>query len=279
MSSDLTWHYIVKYLEAYYKKNNINYPRREAELLLSYVLDIKIVDGYLKNIKINSKLFSKIKKIAKKRVEKCVPLAYLLKRWHFFGYEFFVNENTLIPRPETEFLVEMILNDFDDTAINLLDIGTGSGNIAITVGIFRKNWKIIALDISKKAIYVARKNRKLHNVNNIKFFNDSIVSYKPEHVFDIIVSNPPYIKTSKLYTLDIEVKAEPVIALNGGDDGLFFYKTIYAFAKKFLRSNGILYLEIDHELSDDIKKIFSSFHFTECIKDYAGYFRYFKAVK
>ena len=241
----------VKFL----KKNKIESYKIDSELLLCNVLKLSRenllinLDKILKN-----ESYNKYKKLLNRRKKK-EPMAYILKKKEFWKNKFFVNNNVLIPRPETEIIVEEILNRIDLKASkNLLDVGTGSGCIILSIIKERSNCKGTAIDISKKALKVAKTNAKIHHLENkIKSENIDIDKFK-HYKYDFIVSNPPYIKKVDLYRLEEGIRLfEPIIALNAGLDGLTEIKKLILRSKKLLKINGKLIFEIGLNQKEIIK--------------------------
>lgn len=206
--------------------------------------------------------YKTIKSAVKKRL-KGMPIQKIFGRAYFFGYTFKVNKNVLCPRPETELLVEETLKFVKDSS-NVLDLCTGSGAIAVSVA-KNSNAKVFASDISKKALKVAKFNAKNLN-SNVKFIKSDMFNNITQK-FDIIVSNPPYIKTADINNLDTEVKKyDPVISLDGGDDGLDFYKQIATQSKMHLNKNGVVLLEVGFDQAQIVKNIFEQNGFACYIK-------------
>ncbi len=209
---------------------------------------------------------------------KGLPLAYVFKDCEFYGFTFTVNENVLIPRPETEELCRLVCEEVSSDA-KLLDMCTGSGAIAITLNKL-KGYSVTAVDVSQSAINVATINAK-NNDASVEFVRSDMFS-AVSGVYDVIVSNPPYIKTEDLQFLQEEVKKEPTLALDGGIDGLDFYRVICDNASKFLSQNGVIYLECGIGQSAQIKEIFASSNLYKdvCVyKDINGIDRIIKVVK
>jgi len=213
----------------------------------------------------------------------CEPLQYIIGTAEFMGREFAVNKNTLIPRPETEVLVNEVFSftqyarrsTHDD--LKILDLCTGCGNIAVSLARLMPNSEIIATDISGAAIEVAQKNAITHKVDkNITFCKGDLfqaLSLDKEQKFDIIACNPPYVKTNDLGSLQREVKAEPEIALDGGIDGMEFYKRLEKETPLYLKPGGSLFLEIGFDQAQDVLRIFSSnsrFTVEKVEKDFRG---------
>lgn len=197
---------------------------------------------------------SKIMAAVEKRI-KHIPLGYIFGKSYFYGREFKVNENVLIPRQDTEILIDEICKDIKSRQenVSVLDIGTGSGAIAITVQ-KETNAKVLAVDVSKKALEIAKDNAK-HLEADVEFVQSDLFE-KVEGKFDFIVSNPPYIETDVIETLDDEVKLnEPILALDGGCDGLDFYRKIVDDAPKYLNKGGKLYFEIGYNQADALKNL------------------------
>lgn len=213
-----------------------------------------------------------------REIESGKPLQYITNYQYFYGYKFYVDENVLIPQPDTEVLVasaietikKMLKKKSDDGEINVLDMCTGSGAIAISIKKqFEdvKNLKVMASDISKKALEVAKKNAKeiLKNENSIGWLNNDLFDGITEK-FDLIVSNPPYIRTADLEKLPDDVKHEPIIALDGGKDGLDMYRRIRVQVPNNMKENSILIMEIGYDQKEDVMSLFES---SKCLKDFA----------
>ena len=243
----------------------------DTELILSKILN-KPREEILINLEqnINKKSFSEFNEYLIRRSKK-EPIAYLLKEKEFWSKNFFVSKDTLIPRPETELLVEKIVTIFKKKRINILDIGTGTGCIIISLLSELKNSAGTAVDISSKAILIAKKNAcKFKLSDRIKFLNkpfEKICDTK----FDLIVSNPPYIKRSDIKNLSEDIKKfEPRMALDGGNDGLDLIKKVIYKSKKILKINGMLAIEIGNEQIKRVSKILidNKFRIKYVIKDY-----------
>lgn len=194
------------------------------------------------------------------------PLQYITNKQEFMGLNFFVDENVLIPQPDTEVLVEETIKKCisvaelgtEQSPIKILDLCTGSGAIAISLDyvLAQKNInaEIMASDISTKALDIAKKNNELNNTS-VKFAESNLFENIQKNDFDIIVSNPPYIKRRIIETLPCQVQAEPHIALDGGEDGLDFYKKIIDQACKYIK-NGYVLLEIGYDQKDEVEGLF-----------------------
>ena len=199
------------------------------------------------------------------------PLAYILRQKEFWSKSFFVNRSTLIPRPETELLCDIVIKKIKNRTSYILDIGTGSGCILLSILSEIKKAKGIGIDISKKAIEVAKKNSNKLGLNQrAKFFTKSLNNIR-DCKFDLVVSNPPYIKTSDIKNLSEDVrKFEPKIALDGGKDGLDVIKKVIYKSKTILKKLGLLALEIGYGQHYKVSQILKEQGFKEelLVKDY-----------
>jgi len=253
------------------KQKKISSFRLDSEILLSKILD-KNREEILINLdkEICQNYFSKFIELIKRRSQN-EPVAYILEEKEFWSKNFFVNPDTLIPRPETELMVEKLVKIFKEKKISILDIGTGSGCIIISLLIELKNCEGIGIDISKKALKIAKKNSKRHAMNNkIRFLNKSLDS-KFKQKFDLVVSNPPYIKSSEIKNLKDDIKRyEPLLALDGGNDGLDLIKKVIYKTKYILKDKGMLALEIGNEQFKKVSEILikKNFKIEHIIKDY-----------
>ncbi len=214
---------------------------------------------------------SKIMDAVQKRL-KHIPLAYIFGKTEFYGYPFDVNENVLIPRLDTEILVEKLIFDVKSRIenVSVLDIGTGSGAIAVVVQ-KETNADMTAVDVSKKAIEVAENNAKKNNAK-VKFFQSDLFENVSGQKFDFIVSNPPYIETDVVKGLQSEVvDNEPILALDGGKDGLQFYRKIVSEAPNYLKPNGKLYFEIGYNQAELVSELMKDkFKNIQVYKDYGN---------
>ena len=185
------------------------------------------------------------------KLKKHLPIQYITKNQEFMKLKFYVNENVLIPRSDTEILVEEVINTYKNEKVKILDLCTGSGCIAISLKKYIPNAIVYASDISKPALNVAKINSTNNNVE-IKFICSDMFKNIGKNRFDVIVSNPPYIKRKVINTLDEEVKNEPIIALDGGNDGLNFYREIIKQSYEYLTQNGMIFLEIGYDQKEEL---------------------------
>lgn len=215
-------------------------------------------------------------KIINDKINEGYPLQYAIGKWNFYGLDLLVDKRALIPRYETEILVDLIINDNSNNK-KILDIGTGSGAISLALSKNLKDSKIIGVDISKNAIDLANENKIKLNSNNVEFKESDIFSNIDEK-FDIIVSNPPYINKEDFEKLDNKLYYEPQNALYGGEDGLYFYKKIIKNAKNFLNKNGKIYLEIGYNQKDSISNLLEEYGYKQ-IKSYKDFNDFDRIIK
>lgn len=202
------------------------------------------------------------------------PLQYILGETEFMSLPFKVNRSTLIPRSDTETLVEYVLKRMSGNSQEILDIGAGTGCVGISLAYYRKSARVTELDISVGALETAKENAELNGVSDrISFKRTDILSEIPDGKYDIIVSNPPYIKTGVIGTLQTEVKDyEPLSALDGGGDGLLFYRRIISIAPKILKNGGMLAFEIGFDQAADVSALMkdAGFERVEVFRDLCG---------
>ncbi|MEQ9263911.1 MAG: peptide chain release factor N(5)-glutamine methyltransferase [Balneolaceae bacterium] len=274
---------MLKWATTYFKEKGIRNPRYSIEWLLAFVLDKKRLDLYLVYDRpITKKELSQLKPLVQRRAVH-EPLQYITGETDFFGTKITVKPGVLIPRMETEQLMEIVL---DKTAAlespNVLDIGTGSGCIPIALKNSRPNWNLFATDISEEALSIAQQNAAL-NGTDITFAKDDIYSpsFPPEKIlFDVIISNPPYILKDEHETLDKEVREfEPELALFC-DSTKYIYGAIQKFSTSFLNKNGLLFLELHENHADEVARLFTQTGWSTTIqKDYDKRDRFLIAKK
>lgn len=243
-------------------------PQLDTELLLAFVLNVDRVFLY-KNPEfiLYSDQLNLFESLINRRL-RGEPIAYILGKKEFWSQEFFVDANVLIPRPETELLVEKTLEFFQDkknAKITLADLGTGSGAIALALARENPDWQIIATDNSPAALTVAKKNAQNLKITNVEFYLGNWCDALPNLKFDAIVSNPPYIKNDDPHLLNGDVRFEPKNALVGGDDGLKAYHEIITQAKNKLKTKGILLLEHGFDQREAITNLLEQNKFTQIV--------------
>ena len=233
---------------------DIKDSRLKAKILLAFYLDVKkefLISHDDMEVDENVK-YNFINGIEK--LKKNFPIQYITNYQEFMKLKLYVDENFLIPRDDTEILVQEVL-DKSNSKDKILDLCTGSGAIGVSIKKYKSDAKVYASDISLNALNVAKKNAEINNVDII-FLNSNLFENIKEYNFDIIVSNPPYISKKEMAELELQVKKEPEIALYGGIDGLDFYKKIISEAKKYLKINGFLMVEIGYNQKENVEKIF-----------------------
>jgi len=264
----MKYYNLIKVGKNFLEKKNVLRPKYESILLFSKVNKIDFNDYYVNKKKKISKRQTKIflKKIALRGMGK--PLSKIIGKKEFYSREFFVNSQTLDPRPETELIIDLVksLEEKISQPTKILDLGTGTG--CIIISLYLELYKKIsvladATDISSEALEIAKKNARRHNIDNkINFFKSNWFS-NVKNKYDIIVSNPPYIKKNKIGSLPPEVKKfDPKVSLCGGYDGLNSYRRIADKARGYLKKNGFILVEVGSGQSKKVKKIFELKQFT-----------------
>ena len=265
------------------KSNNIKSYNLDSELLLAKTLNLTREEILINlQTQINQKKLLDFKKLINRR-KLNEPIAYILNSKEFWKYKFYVNYNVLIPRPETEMIVEESLKNINfDKSIKLLDIGTGSGCIIISILNDRPNCYGSAIDICEKALKVAKYNAKMHHLTNkINFINmdiDKFLNCK----YDFIISNPPYIKKFDLKRLESNVRLyEPAVALEAGADGFSGIKKIIIKSSKLLKKNGQLIFEIGEKQVEYSKYLLkkNGFYINKICNDYYSKPRVIRSTK
>lgn len=262
------------------KQREYNNPFLDVQLILSHLLKKDRI--YLhahRNDEVNEEIALQFYEIVSKRNEG-YPLQYMTNSQDFMSLNFYVQEGVLVPRPDTEILVEKIIkivnnSELKNKDINILDIGTGSGAIAVSLAFYLKNAMVTAMDISDVAIKTANINIAKHKLSNVKTLKGDIFNYKFDNLkYNIIVSNPPYIEKEVIKSLPIEVSLyEPKLALDGGEDGLVYYRQIVDVFKNIKAENAILSVEIGYDQKESVTSIFNNsnlFSKVECDKDLGG---------
>ncbi len=270
---------ILKWTQAYFTEKKISSPRLDAEVLLAYLLQKERIYLYVHfDEPLQENELTAFRNIIKKRAAR-IPVAYITGQKEFMGLTFKVSSAVLVPRPETELLVETAINKFSDyKTVNFADIGTGSGAIAISLAKLRNNFSGCAVDISKEALIIARTNAEIFQVSDkIKFLQGDLLAPLYEqndfNKLDLIISNPPYIPLSDMDKLEPEIrKYEPANALTDNNDGLGFYRRLINDSSRFLTDNGALACEFGIGQSAAIKEMAqkNGWGKYEILKDLAG---------
>lgn len=259
----------------YLKKYNVENARLDAEYIFAHVLGVKRASLILNfDMEISEENKNLIRKYIVRRGKYREPLQYILKEWEFYGRTFKVAEGVLIPRPDTEILAEqciILMKDFENPKI--LDIGTGSGAISVTLAKELPNSEVLGLDISDEALKIAVENRELNGASNLKFLKSDVFQHVKEKNYDLIVSNPPYIPVKEYNELMPEVKQyEPRMALTDGGDGYYFYRKISEESMKYLKNGGYLAFEVGYNQGETVSQLMekNGFRIEGRIADYAG---------
>ncbi|WP_138159029.1 peptide chain release factor N(5)-glutamine methyltransferase [Peptoniphilus catoniae] len=256
----------------YLKDSEYTNPFFELRLILSRLFNKDI--SYLvahDDTEVPKDLEKKYFEILKRR-KNGEPLAYIFGECEFYGKKFLVNKNVLVPRKETEHSVDVLKLILKEKKIkNFLEIGSGTGIVSVILALQYEETNFLSVDISKDAIANTKKNIDLYNLNNIKVAESNVYS-NVTGKYDIIYSNPPYIASEDIENLQIEVKQEPRLALDGGPDGLSVYKKIIKDVKRYLNPGGYLVLEIGYNQKEAIEKLLKDCN-TLCIKDISGHDR------
>ena len=297
--------YILREATEFLKRSGIEDAERDAEIILTHCLGIDRVTLYRDNPVVSEKQAEQIDKFLTRR-SKREPLQYIIGYIEFYGLKIKIGKGVLIPRPETEVLVEEAIKtvtsyklqvtskDKDSSLIthypllNILDLCTGSGCVALALAREFHDAHVYGTDTSRIAIRNAKKNAELNSITNVTFLKGNLfepikkqLSSHASHItFDLIVSNPPYVRIDEIKDLQPEIKDwEPVEALNGGEDGLDYYRMIIPEAKNYLKEGGHLLFEIGASQADSVRKMVKDAGFTDVllIKDYAGIERILRA--
>ena len=250
-------------------------PYRLSKMLLKHLMNVD--DSYFvvhENEKIAEEIEQKFRD-GIKQLNEGEPLQYITHHQEFMKLDFYVDENVLIPQPDTEILVEQLLDVINkkNEHITILDLCTGSGAIGIALAHNLPNANVTLTDISQKALTIAKKNANQNGVEKRCSFIQSDMFQNITGEYDVIASNPPYIKTDVIPTLDKEVQNEPTLALDGGTDGIDFYKIIADESHKYLKPNGTLALEIGYDQREAVRQLLENagmYTNIQCIRDLAG---------
>ena len=285
---------LLKWTTSYFKSHDIDSPRSTAEILLAHILKLKRIDLYLRyDQPLHLNELSKFKVLIKRRIER-EPVAYIVGVKEFWSMDFAVTKDVLIPRPETECLVEAALSlfpkdnssDVKSAPKSILELGTGSGAVILAIAFMGPKHIYFGSDRSVEAVKLASQNSKRHDLNTtVSFFCADW--FMPLNCgrkrFDMIISNPPYVPTQTIGHLMPEIyKYEPISALDGDKDGLFCLRHIINTAHGYLNRNGSLLLEIGHDQKNDVRNIIDhcgNYEHVVFTKDYSGYDRVVRMKK
>jgi release factor glutamine methyltransferase len=241
---------LLDFTRGHFEKHQVDAPRLTAEILLAHVLKCDRVSLYVDLFRpVEAAELAQFKALLKRRTEG-IPTQYLTGLALFYGRKFRVDERVLIPRPETELLVEQALEHLPkDKPARVLDVCTGSGCVALSIAAERPLASVWATDVSADALALAKENANHHQLDaRVTFFwGDLFAALPGEATFDVVVSNPPYVRHGELASLQREVQREPQLALDGGDDGLTVINRLAAEAPRFLKSGGLFAVEIGDE--------------------------------
>jgi len=279
------------------KGHGIETPEKEAEILLKHTLGTDTVGIYRDNPELSQEQLDSLERILNRRLRH-EPLQYILGYEEFLGLKILVGPGVLIPRPETEFMAEQAIKRLtvNGSRLTVLDLCTGSGCLALALARAFPDADVYGIDISEIAIEYAKKNAEINGIKNVTFLRGNLFepiekrftvhglrraqSSRSRFTADLIISNPPYIRTDDIKTLQPEIKYwEPLSALDGGVDGLDFYRKLIPVATQFLKDDGLIILELGYDQPSTVADVFKSSGYTEVeiIKDYAGIKRVIKA--
>lgn len=291
--SRLTVGEILTSASEHFRRNGIPNSRLDAEVLLAHVLGVERIDLYVDYARpLSSEETAAYRKLVARRL-RSVPVAYLVGRKEFMGLELKVDENVLIPRPETEHLVDAVSRYISERSSDgqgcvILDMCTGSGAVGISLAVAFVAADVVAVDVSAGALKVARSNAEAHNVADRMHFLrsdmfDRLAVDKLGGRFDVVVSNPPYLSEADLEVLDRDIaESEPMIALDGGVDGMRFHRILVDRSADYLKPGGLLALEIGASQGRAVADMLESngaYHGVTISKDYAGYDRVVTACR
>jgi len=273
----------------YLEQNGIDDALPEAEMLVFHAVNRNRLDAYIENPEIKSADSAKVRRLLQRRLTG-EPVQYIIGHIEFCGLCIKVGKGVLIPRPETELLVEEVIRAISDQrsavssktvkSLSLLDLCTGTGCIALALAREFPEAGVYGTDLSKEAVAYAKKNAKANNIENIRFRQGSLFDAVKAKRFDIITANPPYIRRDEIETLQREIRDwEPVAALDGGLDGMDFYRAILSSVGDYLNPDGFIFVELGYDQAEGVQKIARAEGFSEItvIKDYAGIGRILKA--
>lgn len=291
--SRLTVGEILTSASEHFRHKGVLNPRVDAEVLLAHVLGVERIDLYVNYARpLNSEETAAYRKLVARRL-RSVPVAYLVGHKEFMGLDFKVDENVLIPRPETEHLVEAVSKYVSERSTDgqgcvILDMCTGSGAVGISLAVALVSVDVVAVDVSPGALRVARSNAEAHGVaDRVHFLRsdmfEKLAVDKLGAGFDVVVSNPPYLSEADLETLQSDIAvSEPMVALYGGVDGMRFHRILVDRSSDYLKPGGVLVLEIGASQGSAVADMLQSngaYQAVTISKDYAGYDRVVTACK
>lgn len=265
----------IKEIAEAFRKQNLEYPEKQAQDIICYILKIEKTKLFTENPEIAPEEAHLIDSFVNRRLKR-EPLQYILGECEFYNIKVRVGKGVLIPRPETEIIVEEIIKRkklISALGSKIVDLCTGSGCIALAIGKNIPEFQIFGVDFSEKAIYYAKEGKILNRVKNVHFIVANLFEPFRKKTFACIVSNPPYVKTEEIDKLQPEIRDyEPLEALNGGSDGLKFYRYIIQDARDYLMKEGLVFFEIGAGQLKAVQKIASSNNFktVAVLKDLAG---------
>jgi len=277
---------LLKRSDQFLAERGIESSRLDAEVLMADLLDMERINLYVKyDYPLKSAEIESYRAMIKKRAQR-IPVAYITEKKEFMSLEFKVESGVLIPRPDTENLVETVIEYCRQNELQqpqIIDVGTGSGAIAVSLAHYLSEAKVVGVDLSARALKVARENMQKHELSERMSIlkSDLLAEFIKREIkgIDIIVSNPPYIAEAEMEKLPPEVKKEPETALKAGEDGLAYYHRLIPEAEKVLKKGGKLFLEIGYQQAEAVKNIFGkNWSAVEVKKDYSENDRIVSAV-
>lgn len=265
---------LLQWTQQFFAGKGIDSPRLDAEILLAHVLHKERIYLYAHyDEPMNPQELAAYRELVKKRANR-YSVAHILGTQPFMGLDFKVNEDVLIPRPETEMLVESVVAAAEGTAPSIVDIGTGSGAIVLSLLHYLPQAKGIGVDISPKALAIAAENGKALGLDGrVTWIESDLFTNVPQGPYDWIVSNPPYLTQHDMEELQPEVRHDPALALYGGDDGLDIYRRLAKESPAFVKRGGHCIVEIGAGQTQDVSAIFTAdgaYEHEKTVKDYGG---------
>lgn len=265
---------LLQWTQQFFAGKGIDSPRLDAEILLAHVLHKERIYLYAHyDEPMNPQELAAYRELVKKRANR-YSVAHILGTQPFMGLDFKVNEDVLIPRPETEMLVESVVAAAEGTAPSIVDIGTGSGAIVLSLLHYLPQANGIGVDISPKALAIAAENGKALDLDGrVTWIESDLFTNVPQGPYDWIVSNPPYLTQHDMEELQPEVRHDPALALYGGDDGLDIYRRLAKESPAFVKRGGHCIVEIGAGQTQDVSAIFTAdgaYEHEKTVKDYGG---------